>query len=152
MRGVYVVSFENIAIASVQDIISLTGATGKPFELHRARLTFNTTTAAIARLQIKRLLATVTAGSGGASVGAESLVAVDAAPTVTARRNDTTQATSATTDVLWPETIDVRAGLDFHPVPEDRPKFAGGDACVLELLAAITSTTAAGVLVFRELL
>lgn len=104
-------------------------------------------------IEIIRLPATVTVGSGGSSVTPNPLVTNDAAAGATTRINDTTVATtSGTALTLHADTWNTRVGFTWMPPPEHRPIVANAQAIVVRLGTTLTDDIiCSGVLVFREL-
>lgn len=121
---IYSVTFENVAATLAQDLFDIAPATNKICVLHGCWVTQNNRKAdaqeEFLRLKIIRGLATV--GSGGGTFTPVPKQAADAAAGFTARINDTTVAVvgGGTTDVLWAETFNDRAGWVWLPTPENR--------------------------------
>jgi hypothetical protein len=152
---VYSTYFDNVTIAAVQDVFSLRAAGAQGAELHHIMLSAGGVAAAAEiRLRLKRLPATVTAGSVGT---APTIVPVDSGDTKTAtcvvRANDTTKATTSGTEVgicAWQWNV---LGMFEHlPAPEDRENIAPGEALVLEIPtgATFTSTAVSGFIKWLE--
>lgn len=141
----YEVAFKYTAISAVQDLISCRGTAGKVCRLVRAWLFMDTVSIEAAqgmRLNVKRATATLTLGSGGASVTPALTDGGDAAATFTAHRNDTTPATTsgAFTDVL-PAGGHNYNGFSWNWGPY--PKgifFSDAQGVVFELLGAPSGT------------
>lgn len=150
---VYAANFENVTIAAVQDVFSLRAAGAQGAELHHIMLSAGAVTAAAEiRLRLRRLPATVTAGSVGT---APTISAIDSGDTKTAtcvvRANDTTQATTsgtALTLLAWQWNV---LGMFEHlPAPEDRENIQPGEALVLDIPGAPASTVVSGFIKWLE--
>lgn len=150
----YSVQFNNVAITAVQDLIALyCGAMG--LELHGMVIgQVSGTTVANLRLSVKRLPATVTAGTGGNAATPRKAMSGDAAAVVTARINDTTQASSSGSAVtLLSDIFNTVNGYQFFWPPDDRPTFSPNEAAVFSLdQAPGSSMQMSGTLLFGELL
>jgi hypothetical protein len=137
---IYTVSFSAVSVGAVQDLIAVYAGT-MAFAVHMIELDQVTATA-VNNLNIthKRLPATVTAGSGGTSVTPVPLRSTNAAATVTAHCNDTTQATtSGTAAILAAHAVNVINGYLYLPPEADRPVIAPSQAFVLSLNSAPAS-------------
>jgi hypothetical protein len=151
---VYSTYFDNVTIAAVQDVFSLRAAgAANGCELHHIMLSAGGVTAAAEiRLRLKRLPATVTAGSVGT---APTMSAVDSgdtkAATAVVRANDTTQATtSGTAAILCAWQWNVLGMFEHLPAPEDRENIQPGEALVLEINATPASTVVSGFIKWLE--
>ncbi|GIH22995.1 hypothetical protein Aph01nite_13050 [Acrocarpospora phusangensis] len=85
-------------------------------------------------LTVKRLLATVTIGSGGGSVTPEEVGRSNQAPSFTARANDTTVATTnGTTETVEELAWNIRNSPYeiWYPDPKFAPAFVQGEALVI---------------------
>jgi hypothetical protein len=154
MGRIYAVSFAAVSVGAVQDLFALYAGT-MGFKVHMIELDQVTATA-VNNLQLthKRLPATVTAGSGGTSVTPVPLSSTNAAATVTAHCNDTTQATtSGTAAVLAAHAWNVINGYLYLPPEADRPVIAPNQAFVLSLNSAPSagSYVTSGTITFEEL-
>lgn len=151
----YSVAFQNVPVSAVQDLIALYCGASMACELHGVQIGQITgTNVQNLRVSIKRLPATVTAGTGGSSATPRSMLSGDAAATATARANDaTTQAsTSGTPQTLHADVMNTVNGFSFFWPPNDIPTFKPGEACVLSLDTAPSSAlTMSGTLYFGEL-
>jgi len=108
----------------------------------------------LARVEMIRLPATVTVGSGGSSVATPSPFLVnDAAAGFTARVNDTTLATTSGTAVpIHSDGWNTRIPYVWLPPPEHRPMVANAQAIVLRLVTALADDiTCDGTMLVREL-
>lgn len=155
-RGrVYSIQFNNVAVAAVQDLIALYCGASMACELHGLVIgQISGTTVANLRLSVKRLPATVTAGSGGNTATPRKAMSGDGAAVATARINDTTQATtSGTSATLLSDVFNTVNGYQFFWPPDDRPTFAPNEAAVFSLdQAPAGSLTMSGTLIFAELI
>jgi hypothetical protein len=106
------------------------------------------------RISVKRLSATVTSGSGGATASPQKMVRGDAGATVTARVNDTTQATtSGTTANILQDVYNIVNGYQLFWPPDDRPTIGLSEAAVVSLDTAPGSALLMnGTLYFAEIL
>lgn len=119
----YTVGFQNVSVSAIQDLVAVYSGASGAFEIHDFTLGQTTqTTVGNLRLRGRRLPATVTAGAGGSAGTVNKTRSGDAAATVTARVNDTTQATTSGTaaDVV-DDVYNPVNGYQFLPPPEDRP-------------------------------
>lgn len=150
---VYTVGFAGVSVAAVQDLFSLAATAGKAFELHYIKLGQVTqTTIGGLKLRLRRMPATVTVGSGGTVATPGPIITTDVAATVTARTNDTVQATSTGTVVDMPDTWDLPFGYLWMPPEADRPIIGNSGAFVLSLDSAPSSAIVCnGHMAFAEL-
>lgn len=156
----YAQAFTAVAITAVQDLFYAKPAADKPCVLEAVYLS-NVGGAADAgdaqeellRIEILRLPATVTVGSGGSSVTPSPLATNDAAAGFTARANDTTVATtSGTALTMHADGWNVRQPYIWLPPPEHRLMVANAQALVVRLnTAPADSLTVSGVAIVREL-
>jgi hypothetical protein len=160
---VYTFTFVGVGIAAQQDLFYIKPAADKIVVVEAVYLS-NVGIAADAGdaqeelwdLEILRLPATVTVGSGGSASGTGSLNAVagnDATAGFTARSNDTTKATtSGTLRVLHADGWNIRIPYVWLPPPEHRHSVANAEAIVVRLNSTPTdSVTCNGTLIAREL-
>lgn len=151
----YSVQFNNVGVAAVQDLIALySGASMAVALLGVVIGQITGTTVQNLRLSIKRLPATVTAGSGGNSATPRKGLRGDAAATATARINDTTQATtSGTAEILHSDVFNTVNGYQMFWPPSTPLTFGLSEAAVLSLdQAPAASLTMSGTLYFEELI
>ncbi len=154
MSRVYSIEFAGVAVSAVQDLLAIYTGASKAARLHSMVLGQITgTTVANLRVSLKRLPPTVTSGSGGTAPTPQLLNPGDAAATVTARANDTTQATTTgTVAVLVADVFNTINGWLFMPPPEDRPVVGLSSALVLSLdTAPGAAMTMSGTMTFEEL-
>lgn len=144
MGRIYTVSFENVTVAAVQDLVALKGSSGKVCRVLRAWLGMTNTTIQTAqglRLNCKYSSATITLGSGGSAPTPRPNDPGDAAASFSCRVNDTTQATTSGAFTNWvPQGIHNYAGFDWS---FPRPLYFGlNEGFVFELLSTVTGTCA----------
>lgn len=121
-QRVYHATFSNVSISAVQDLFSEQATATMAFEVHESVIGQVTATAVgNLRISLHRLPATFTVGSGGSGATNQPSNFGDAAATLSARVNDTTQATtSGTNTVLRADVFNVINGWQYLPAPEDR--------------------------------
>lgn len=152
-QRVYVANFENVSISTIQDVLSVKAGAANGVELHQIDLSAGGVTSPVEiRMRLKRLPATVTAGSGGT---APTMSAVDSgdtkAATATVRANDTAQATtSGTAAILQAHQWNVLMPWQYLPAPEDREVIQAGEALVLDFPAAPAAILVSGTIKWRE--
>jgi hypothetical protein len=139
----YSVQFNNVSISAAQDLFGIYCGANMAVVLMEFQLSADASSAvAELRLLIKRLPATVTAGSGGTAPTPAALGSSDSASTFTARANDTTRATTSGTAVnLFAASINVLNGWQFLPPPEYRPTFRPNEACIIGMEVAPGAAT-----------
>lgn len=154
MGRMYSAVFEGISVSAVQDLFELLPATNKPCVIHEIHISQDSgETSEQLPVRVRRLPATVTSGSGGASVTPTPLNSADAAAGAVVERNNTTQATTNGTAVTLRRRGDnVLAGWSWVFTPEARPVIKQGEALIVELPTAPGSAlTMSGELIFEEL-
>jgi hypothetical protein len=154
MSREYSVQFNNVSVSAAQDLISVFSGASMAFEVHSLQIGQITATAiGNLRISLKRLPATVTAGSGGTTPTPQKLNFGDSAATVTAHANDTTQATtSGTSSTLLSDIFNVVNGYQWIFPPDDRPVFQPSQAAVLSLdTAPGAAETMSGTMVIAEI-
>ncbi len=152
---VYTTGFANVSVSAVQDLIALYAGASGAFELHEFVLgQITATTVGNLRFRLRRLPATVTAGSVGSAGTINRARSGDAAATVTSRVNDTTQATTSGTAVdIRPDVYNPINGYQYLPAPEDRPACNPSEAMVISLDQAPGSAeTMSATATFAELI
>lgn len=151
---IYTVGFNNVTLSAAQDLICIYAGASKIFAILSINIGQVTATAvANQRIRIRYLPTTVTAGSGGSAGTIKPIVPGDAAATITARINDTTQATTSGTAVdLWDDQWNVINGMLFVPPIPSRPMVCGlSGAITLSLDTAPASLVASGSITVEEL-
>lgn len=156
----YSITFIAVAVSAQQDFFYIKPAADKPVVLESLQLS-NVGGAADAGdaqeelydLEVIRLPATVTVGSGGTTPTPNPLQASDTAAGFTARANDTTKATSSgTLQVHLADGWNVRIPYVWMPPPEHRIIIANAQAVVVRLnTTPADAVTVSGTLVVREL-
>lgn len=154
MGRVYTVQFSGVSVTAAQDLLAIYCGSSMAVRLHGVTLG-QATAASVSLLpiSIKRLPATVTAGSAGAAVTPQLIDRGSSAATFTARRNDTTQATtSGTAATLHADVINLINGYQFFWPPADMPSAGLSQALVLSLNGApAVSMAFSGTLYVEEL-
>ena len=119
MGRVYSASFSGIAVTGVQDLLSLTGASGIICEILGVRVgqdsEFGDAAAEMLRIRIVRY---GTIGSGGSAVTEEEHELGGNAAAAAVIRNNTTPGTTET--VIVEDVFNVQSGWLYAPVPEER--------------------------------
>lgn len=156
----YTVPFAAVAITATQDLVYIKPAADKICVLEGFYLSNVGGTAdagdaqeELLRIEIIRLPATVTVGSGGSAPTPGPSAVNDAAAGFTGRVNDTTVATTSGTAVtLHADGWNVRVPYIWMPPPEHRLPVANAQALVIRLnTAPADSVTCSGVAYVREL-
>jgi hypothetical protein len=152
----YAVSFSGVSVAAIQDLIAVYCGSQMAIEVHGITIGQITgTTVQNLKISLKRLAAAVTSGSGGSTGSPVKMTRGDASPTVTARVNDTTQATSASSSVkLLDDVFNIVNGYQFFFPPNDIPTIGLSEAVVLSLDTAPNPSALlmSGTLYFAEIL
>jgi hypothetical protein len=100
----YTINFRAVSISAVQDLCAAYAGASMGIEVVSITLgQITQTSVEECQISIKRLPATVTAGTGGSAMTPTPDTDTDSAATFTARINDVTQATSGGT-VVYPHT------------------------------------------------
>lgn len=139
----YKVTFEKVAVTATQNLLFLLGASGKmcrlkDFEINCVDVSPMPTDQQLA-IRINKLTATATAGSGGSAQTPAKTETGDAAASFTARKNDTTMATtSGSTVTLYEGGGNVKAGCQGVGSPSW--VFAVNEAIVIDLITAPSGT------------
>ena len=156
----YAVEFHNVSVSAQQDFFYIKPAADKICVIERIVIA-NVGGAADAGdaqeelydVELIRVPATVTAGSGGNSFTPNPLVTNDAAAGFTARINDTTKATTTGTLLnLHSDGLNVRIPYDYAPMPEHRVQVANAQAVVFRLnTTPADAVTMNGTMIVREM-
>lgn len=156
----YSVTFANVAITAQQDLIYIKPAADKiciieavKFAVAGAAGDAGDAQEELFDIELIRVQATVTVGSGGSAFTPNPLATNDTAAGFTARINDTTKATTSTSLlVLDADGMNSRVPYIYIPAPEHRPIVANAQAVVLRLNTTPTdSITCNGTMIVREL-
>jgi hypothetical protein len=149
---IYSITKAATAVTAVQDLCSILATLGMAFRVHEVVISqTGQTTVGNLNFSLKRLPATVTVGSGGTAVTPQKMNNGDASATVTARCNDTTQATtSGTVSVLRAEAWNPINGYQYMPYPDDQPIIAPSQGFVVSLDSAPASSISLSITVVVE--
>lgn len=155
MPRTYTVSFRNVAIAAVQDLISLKGSTGKICRLNRADLQMTAVTLTTAQgmnINVKYSSATITLGSGGSTPTPRPTDPGDAAASFSCHANDTSQATTSGAFVdITPSGGHIYSGFSYN-WGQKGPIFGLNTGVVFELATApAASVTMSGSVEVEEM-
>jgi hypothetical protein len=138
------VSFENVAVSAVQDLVACKGSTGKTVKLNRVWVGATDTTLQTAqslRLNIKFASATLTLGSGGSVPTPTMIDPGDTAAAYSCHVNDTVQATtSGAFTKLVPQGVHNYGGWDFSFRQGSEPTFGLNQGVIFELLSTVSGT------------
>lgn len=155
MGRFYSIGFEDVSVSAVQDLINITATSGMAFKLWRLELGQRSITSWEAKpIRIRRVPATVTPGSGGASATPRPLTNGDPAATITGRVNDTTRMTSSGAIVtLLTREFEFLNGLVLVFTPLEAPVFTISQGCTIDLPTAPSGATSmSGTAIVEELL
>ncbi len=140
MSEIFVISCKNIAVSAAQDILCAYAASTKKLQLLAVEIAANgQTTVGNYPISIRYLPATVTPGTGGASVTPVNVNPDGASASFTARRNDTAHASSGGTAVdVTDSQFNPINGYYWQPPVQngDEPKCDLSGAFVLSLDSA----------------
>lgn len=145
MGRIYYADVSNTSMTtSALDILNITSTAGMAFRIRRI---FGGQTSIVTTeskpLVLKRMPATVTAGSGGNAVTLRKQNFGDAAPTITARSLDTTaMTTSGTAEILMARNWELLNGFDQW-WGDTGPIIAPSQGAALSLPAVLSGTTLA---------
>jgi hypothetical protein len=156
----YSVNFVAVAVTAQQDFFYIKPAADKICVIEAVYLA-NVGIAADAGdaqeelydVELIRVPATVTVGSGGTAPTPRPLAVNDTAAAFTARVNDTTKATtSGTLAVIHADGMNVRVPYVWMPPPEHRPLVGNAEAMVFRLNSTPgDSISLSGTMLVREL-
>lgn len=140
----YTVSFVAVAVTAAQDLFYLKPAADKPiileqFSIYAAGGTADAGDAQeeLLRVEVIRLPATVTVGSGGTAPTPTPVNPNDTAAGFTSRVNDTTVATTSGTALTHrARSMNNRVGFEWVAPPEHRQLVANAQAIVVRLNTA----------------
>lgn len=137
----YQLTFENVAVSAVQDMVLIQGAAGKSTRIVRAWVgcTDQTPTNQQLAVRARFLPATVTAGTGGSvnQTPARTDPGDAACSSATCGLNNTGKATTTgTAIVLYENGVNIFAGDSKAWQPGKEPPIGPGEAFVWELIAA----------------
>lgn len=119
---IYVVTFQGVAVTAQQDFATFTPADDKPICLLEAHVSQSSdyTDAQDEGLSFSIVSGNTVAASGGGAFTPLPVVTGDLASGFTSRINDTAKASGGTAAIKWAESINVRSGFHYVPVPESR--------------------------------
>lgn len=155
----YAISFAAVAVSAQQDLFYIKPAADKLVVIEAVYISNVGGTAdagdaqeELLRIEVIRLPATVTVGSGGAAATPNPLMTNDTAAGMTARVNDTTVATTSGTALnMHTDGMNVRIPYVWMPPPEHRPMVGNAQAIVVRLVTTpADAVTMNGTLVGRE--
>jgi hypothetical protein len=147
--AIYTASFKRISVGTaVQDLIEIAVPSTALIVLLSA---WCSPTADEVNEQISidlmRFSGAYTSGSGGSTITPVGHNGKFATTSVTAERNNTTQATGGTSVDLVPDGFPLQGGFVYTPVPEERHVFGPSTALILRIGATLgqATTMSAGV-------
>ena len=146
MARKYVVPFENVTVSAAQDLLQITGATGKMLQIERIWCYADSESGALPTAQLlafraRTLTATVTNGSGGTTPTISKVDPGDASASFTALANNTTKATTSGTAIVQEESgAHIYSGHDVSFPLNRQPPIGPGEAFVYELLSTVSGT------------
>jgi hypothetical protein len=150
----YNIVFRGVSVSAVQDLCAATATSGMAIEVVAITLgQITQTSVENLQLSVKRLTATVTAGSVGNSFTPTLDTDTDAAATFTARINDTTIATtSGSTAYLHVDVVNLVNGYQWIFPERNRPSCKPSEALIFSLDSAPSGArTMSGAMKIREL-
>lgn len=156
----YAVTFVNVTVSAQQDLFYIKPAADKMILVESVKLAVvgGTADAADAQeelldIELVRVPATVTVGSGGSAFTPLPIPVNDSAAGFTARTNDTTKATtSGTLQVVDADGMNSRVPYQYLPAPEHRIPIANAQAIVCRLNTTPNDALAVnGTMLIREL-
>lgn len=159
---IYAITFAGVVVSAVQDLFGVLATANMAFAVHSIELGQvgmqpGSLAPAFLPIKLKRWLPNLTAGAGGTVAAPEPYNYGDAAATITARVNDTTQMGSNVAAIaLLARYWEVYNGFLWTPQPEQRPVIRPGQGLALSLDAAppndiYGNVTMAGTMVVEEL-
>jgi hypothetical protein len=142
MSRIYTVSFENISVSAVQDLLEITPADDKPIRLKSLLVTVrDSETNEQFTSTIKRASGAYTSGSGGGSPTIAKASSIDGTVGFAAERNNTTRATGGTIENLHVEGWPSQGGLNVTPLPGCEFTATHGEALIVGLENAPAGAT-----------
>lgn len=150
----YTASFSNVAVTAQQDFFELNVASTKAVRILSVSLAQSSDAADAQDEQLAILMGRghTTSGSGGSAPTPASLVKSQAAAASTVEANNTTIASAGTLTTLVADAFNVRAGLQYRPIPEEMIELAPSDRFVVRLLTTpADSLTMSGMIIFEEI-
>ncbi len=155
MAEIFTISCKNIAVSAAQDVLCAYASSTKKLQLLGIEMAANgQTTVGNYPITIKRLASPVSAGSAGSSLTPKNINPDGAAPSFTARRNDTTQASSSTVDEWVNTQFNPINGYYWEPPKAvqsgDEPKADLSDAISLSLNSVTGTLSVSATMWLRE--
>jgi hypothetical protein len=155
MAEIFTVVVENVAVTAAQDIIAVYAATTKKLQILAVELAASgQTTIGNYPIRLRYLPATVTSGSGGSAATPKNVNPDGAAPSFTARINDTTHAVTGGTaaDYVASQFNPINGYYWQPPTPVgDEPKADISSALVLSLDSVVGTLNISATLWLREI-
>lgn len=155
MGRMYATTFENVAVAALQDFFEIAPADDIPCVIHACYLSQVTDVGDSNEemLRVAIIRGNATSGSGGGTANEVPLDSGDAAASYVGEINNTTEASTGTEVVLHAETFNIRTGWVYIPTPECRPRVDQGDGLMVVrlLVAPGTSINMSGTLIVEEI-
>lgn len=150
----YNVIFRNVGISATQDLCAAYAGASMAIEVVSVTLgQITQTSVEILQISIKRLTATVSAGSGGSAFTPSLDTDTDHSATFTARINDTSQATtSGSTAYAHADAWNLVNGYQWIFPEKARPSCGLSEALILSLDSApLAMRTVSGSMKIREM-
>lgn len=154
MSEIFTIVCDNIAVSAAQDILCAYAAATKKLRCLGFEIGQNgQTTVGNYPLRLRYLPATVTSGAGGAAVTPHNVNPDGVAASFTARRNDTTQATTGGTavDVVSTQFNAINGNVWQPPTWDAAPKADLSGAITLSLDAVTGTINVSGTVWFEEI-
>lgn len=157
----YAVEFHAVAVTAQQDLFYIKPAADKPVSIEMVKIAVSgvgvdagDAQEELYDVELIRVPATVTVGSGGTVATPNPISTNDAAAGFTARVNDTTKATTSGTLLnLDSDGMNSRSPYIYLPLPEHRPIVGNAQAIVFRLNSTpADSILLSGTMLVRELL
>lgn len=152
----YTAVFENVTVAAVQDLFAIKAGSTSGIAIRRLSLSAGgVTSAAEIRVRLKRLMGTVTLGSGGTVPTPQKVSSTNPYASVsTVHCNDTTQATSGSPDqsyflANWQWMV-LNEFCEIPPTEDERWECEANEALVLEVVSNPASTVISGFACWRD--
>lgn len=154
MGRIYVASFEAVAVTAAQDLFEVQPADDEKVTIHGLYLSQSSDfgDAEEEGLLVKIVRGNSTPGSGGTNITPAPVDPKVGAAAATVDRNNTTEASAGTEEVLHSEVMNVRVGMAYIPTPEARPQADQGNTtlCVRLIDAPADELTMSGTLIYEE--
>lgn len=154
MGRMYAAAFEDVAVTAAQDLFEIQPADDEKVTVHALYLTQTSDFGDSEEegLLVKIVRGNSTPGSGGTVLTPAPMDPKVGAAASTVDRNNTTEASAGTEEILHLEAINVRVGLAYIPTPESRPQADQGNTtlCVRLIDAPADSLTMSGLIIFEE--